>query len=110
MEHRCEAIRLFDIPKTDKRENKSPEHAFYKIFLPNAESAGPQVARLDDQLGVQQVLGVGRGQPVVMPMGTTSYLSLSMACRTESAESSETSCSPLRPPKRIPTWSFCMTV
>ena len=43
---------------------------------------------------------------LVMPMGTTSYLSLSIACRTDAAESSETSCSPLRPPKRTPTRSL----
>src|SRR4051812_15220019 len=40
---------------------------------------------------------------LVMPMGTTSYLCLSIALKTEAAESSEISCSPLRPPKRIPT-------
>ena len=42
----------------------------------------------------------------VMPMGTTSYLSLSIALRTDAAESRETSCSPLRPPNRIPTRSL----
>src|SRR5712692_585923 len=41
-----------------------------------------------------------------MPMGTTSYLFLSMASSTDAAESSETSCSPLRPPNRIPTRVF----
>src|SRR5215469_8535109 len=41
-----------------------------------------------------------------MPMGTTSYLFLSMAWKTDAAESSEISCSPLRPPKRIPTRNF----
>src|SRR5690348_1909361 len=45
---------------------------------------------------------------LVMPMGTTSYLRRSMALRTEAAESSETSCSPLRPPKRMPMRSFFM--
>ena len=45
-----------------------------------------------------------------MPMGTTSYFSLSIALRTEAAERSETSCSPLRPPNRIPTRSFSMTL
>src|ERR1035437_4022323 len=41
-----------------------------------------------------------------MPMGTTSYLLRSMALRMEAAESSETSCSPERPPKRMPMRSF----
>src|ERR1700737_1754801 len=41
-----------------------------------------------------------------MPMGTTSYLRLSMALRMEAAERSETSCSPERPPKRMPMRSF----
>src|SRR5579862_3893341 len=43
-----------------------------------------------------------------MPTGTTSYLLLSIALRTEAAESRETSCSPLRPPNRTPTRSFFM--
>ena len=42
----------------------------------------------------------------VMPMGTTSYLVLSIAFTTDAAESRETSCSPLRPPKRMPTRIF----
>ena len=79
--------------------------------------AGAQVARLEHELAVQQIFGVLGGQPaasLVMPMGTTSYLSLSMALRTEAAESSETSCSPLRPPNRdadsklfhdLPVWT-----
>src|SRR5437879_13601188 len=45
-----------------------------------------------------------------MPMGTTSYLSLSIAPATDAAERRETSCSPLRPPKRMPTRSFFMTL
>src|SRR5271154_6921299 len=40
---------------------------------------------------------------LVMPMGTTSYFVLSMALRIEAAERRETSCSPERPPKRMPT-------
>src|SRR6185437_9025921 len=44
-----------------------------------------------------------------MPMGTTSYLFRSMAFRTEAADSNDTSCSPLRPPKRIPTRNFLFT-
>src|SRR4051794_18920028 len=44
-----------------------------------------------------------------MPIGTTSYFCLSMALSTEAAESRETSCSPLRPPKSIPTLSFFIT-
>src|SRR6201988_2725296 len=43
---------------------------------------------------------------LVMPMGVISYFLGSMALRTDAAESSETSCSPLRPPKRTPTRSF----
>src|SRR5262249_23302266 len=39
-------------------------------------------------------------------MGTTSYLSWLIALRTDAADSSETSCSPLRPPNRTPTLSF----
>ncbi len=38
-----------------------------------------------------------------MPMGTGSYLSGSRPRITEAAEASETSCSPERPPKRMPT-------
>ena len=41
-----------------------------------------------------------------MAMGTTSYRLRSMALRMEAAESSETSCSPERPPKRMPMRSF----
>src|ERR1051326_4166669 len=52
---------------------------------------------------------VSQRPSLVMPMGTTSYLSLSIALRTEAAESSETSCSPLRPPNKTPTRSFSMT-
>ena len=44
-----------------------------------------------------------------MPTGTTSNLFLSIALKTEAADNSETSCSPLRPPKRIPIRSFFMT-
>ena len=43
---------------------------------------------------------------LVMPMGTTSNLLRSIAFRMDAAESSETSCSPLRPPNRMPTRSF----
>ena len=43
---------------------------------------------------------------LVMPIGTTSYLSLLMALRTAAAESNETSCSPLRPPKSTPILSL----
>src|SRR5450432_296398 len=46
---------------------------------------------------------VSQRPSLLMPIGTTSYLSLLMALRTDAAESSETSCSPLRPPKRTPT-------
>src|ERR1700757_3462788 len=45
-----------------------------------------------------------------MPIGTTSNFLRSIALRTEAAESSETSCSPLRPPKRMPTRSFLAIV
>ncbi len=43
---------------------------------------------------------------LVIPIGVTSNFSRSIAARTDAAESSETSCSPLRPPKRMPTRSF----
>src|SRR5258708_6197043 len=43
---------------------------------------------------------------LVMPMGITSYFVRSMALRMEAAERRETSCSPERPPKRMPTRSF----
>ena len=39
-------------------------------------------------------------------MGTTSYLDLSIASITERAERTDTSCSPDRPPKIMPTRSF----
>src|SRR6266404_1264615 len=44
----------------------------------------------------------------VMPMGTTSYFVLSIAFTTDAADSNDTSCSPLRPPKRMPTRSFAI--
>src|SRR5438045_5314601 len=43
---------------------------------------------------------------LVMPIGTTSNFLRSIAFKTEAAESSETSCSPLLPPNKIPTRSF----
>src|SRR5258707_12667139 len=43
---------------------------------------------------------------LVMPMGITSYFVRSMALRMEAAERRETSCSPERPPKRMPTRNF----
>src|SRR5215469_15329289 len=43
---------------------------------------------------------------LVMPMGTTSYLLRSIALSTDAADNNETSCSPLRPPKRTPTRIF----
>src|SRR2546421_12126061 len=42
----------------------------------------------------------------VMAIGTTSYLSASIASITARAERTETSCSPERPPKITPTRSF----
>src|SRR5882724_2265239 len=54
-------------------------------------------------------LSVSQRPSLVMPIGTTSYFCLSMALRTDAAESRETSCSPLRPPKSIPTLSFFIT-
>src|SRR5580698_5068046 len=41
-----------------------------------------------------------------MPMGTTSYFLRSMDLRMEAAERRETSCSPERPPKRMPMRVF----
>src|SRR5262249_40722148 len=43
---------------------------------------------------------------LVMAIGTISYLPRSRALMTDSAERSETSCSPERPPKITPTLSF----
>src|SRR5271168_2148236 len=43
---------------------------------------------------------------LVIPMGITSYFVWSMDLRMEAAERRETSCSPERPPKRMPTRSF----
>src|SRR5271170_6694783 len=43
---------------------------------------------------------------LVMPMGITSYFVWSMDLRMEAAERRETSCSPERPPKRMPMRSF----
>src|SRR5262249_47929691 len=42
----------------------------------------------------------------VMAIGTMSYLDLSIALMTDSADRSETSCSPERPPNITPTRSF----
>ena len=41
-----------------------------------------------------------------MPMGTTSYFLRSIDLRIDSADRSETSCSPERPPNNTPTRSF----
>src|ERR1700726_4661341 len=43
---------------------------------------------------------------LVMPIGITSYFVRSMALRMEAAERRETSCSPERPPKRMPMRNF----
>src|ERR1700733_11812167 len=43
---------------------------------------------------------------LVIPMGITSYFVRSMALRMLAAERRETSCSPERPPKRMPTRNF----
>src|SRR5580700_8693184 len=43
---------------------------------------------------------------LLIPMGMTSYLVRSMDLRMLAAERRETSCSPERPPKRIPTRNF----
>src|SRR5262249_21606043 len=43
---------------------------------------------------------------LVIAIGTTSYLLRSSALIMDSAERSETSCSPERPPKMTPTFSF----
>src|SRR3989442_6808911 len=53
---------------------------------------------------------VSQRPSLVMPIGTNSYLLLSIAPRTDAAERRETSCSPLRPPKRMPRRSFFMTL
>src|SRR5438477_9209259 len=41
-----------------------------------------------------------------MPIGTTSYFDRSIDVRIDSADRSDTSCSPERPPKITPTRSF----
>ena len=46
----------------------------------------------------------------VIPIGTTSYLFLSIAFRTDAADSRDTSCSPLRPPNRMPTRIFAFAI
>src|ERR1700687_623855 len=72
--------------------------------------AEPDAVRLGvaDSPARRAVAAVSRSQwpDLAMPMGTTSYLRLSMALRMEPAERSETSCSPERPPKRMPMRSF----
>src|SRR5215831_7322385 len=45
---------------------------------------------------------------LAMPMGNTSNRERSMAARTEAALARDTSCSPDRPPKTIPTRSFLL--
>ena len=78
--------------------------------------AGPQIepgARFANSLPCNKRSAseaVNQRPSLVMPMGTTSYLVLSMALKTEAAESNDTSCSPLRPPKRMPTRSFFMVM
>src|SRR5690242_6510377 len=52
---------------------------------------------------------VSQRPSLVIPIGTTSYLLLSIALRTDAADSNDTSCSPLRPPNRMPTRNFFMT-
>jgi len=57
----------------------------------------------------QHFLRVGADQPVALLAdadGTASYLSGSRPRITEAADARETSCSPERPPKRIPTRSL----
>src|SRR5260370_7842348 len=44
---------------------------------------------------------------LVIPIGTTSYFSLSRFAITDVADASDTSCSPERPPKTSPTRIFC---
>src|SRR5260370_32511253 len=76
---------------------------------------------MDLVLGVLSRTGAGFVSPVrrcwasvevshwpclVMPMGTTLYFVRSMALRMEAAERRETSCSPERPPKRMPMRNF----
>src|SRR5438270_3863637 len=50
--------------------------------------------------------GASQFPSLVMAMGTTSYLDLSIASITERAERTDTSCSPERPPKITPMRSF----
>src|SRR6266481_3369584 len=57
---------------------------------------------------ISDLSAVSQRPSFVMPMGTTSYFVLSTAFTTEAADSNDTSCSPLRPPKRMPTRSFAI--
>src|SRR5947209_20268886 len=50
--------------------------------------------------------GASQFPSLVMAMGTTSYLDLSIASITDRAERTDTSCSPERPPKITPMRSF----
>src|SRR6266705_4481504 len=58
---------------------------------------------------IKRAGSVPSSQPpsLVIPIGTTSYFSLSRFAITEVAEASDTSCSPERPPKTSPTRIFC---
>src|SRR5207253_3599778 len=52
--------------------------------------------------------GASQFPSLVMAMGTTSYLDLSIASITDRAERTDTSCSPERPPKITPMRSFLL--
>ena len=80
-------------------------------FAPGVVAGSPARSRRSSA-GVallEQAVRIARASQrpsLVMPMGTTSNFLRSIAFRIEAADSSETSCSPLRPPKRMPTRSF----
>src|SRR6202007_3347536 len=81
---------------------------------PGVASGSPARRCLDSSCGLpcnsaSAAAAVSHRPSLVMPMGTTSYFSLSIALTTDAAESNDTSCSPLRPPNRTPTRRFFMT-
>jgi hypothetical protein len=47
---------------------------------------------------------------MVIPIGTTTNFVLSIDFNTDAAESRDTSCSPLRPPNKIPTRIFAINI
>jgi len=79
------------------------------LALGVARIAGAQTTGNAAVTALKQVAGFARSQPVAVfgdADGDHVELAAIDAFRIEAAESSETSCSPLRPPKRMPTRNF----